>query len=276
MLQYIQTGFDYVEICRRRAMKDIMQGSSFGMEKVMSFHLDVAESFMAKMKDDTEQGMDTVAVQDYANRVRAELAQTEEPQYNDMKIDPHGFVMGMHCGIGSEFYVGPMADYVTPIAGIDFGFDFSFSQLNLYLGGLLGWGGRYKQPISRNGYQWNAGERITGGNIEASLGYTVCNSQWWKVAPFAGIGVGYLDYPSHPTDSNKNSDEITGFRYQAGISADLKFYRIVDYVQSFEDLSEFSVRTRLYVAHTSFPSPAPSWTVNLGISVNMLGRIVKK
>ena len=276
MLQYIQTGFDYVEICRRRAMKDIMHKSSFGLGSVMNFHLDVADSFMAKMKDDTNQGQDVAAVQDYARRVSAELAQTEEVQYNDMRIDPHGFGMGMHCGIGSEFYVGPMADYVTPIAGIDFGFDFCFSRVNLYLGGLLGWGGRYKRPIPRDGYQWNAGERMTGGNIEASLGYTVFDSQWWKVVPFAGIGVGYIDYPSHPADPNKNTDEISGFRYQAGISADLKFYRIVDYVQSLEGLSEFSLRARLYVAHTSFPSPAPSWTVNFGISANMLGWILKK
>ena len=276
MLQHIQTGFDYVEICRRRAMKDYRQGSSFSFGNVMRFHLDVADSFMAKMKDDTNQGQDAVAVQDYARRVTAELAQTEEVQYDDLRIDPHGFGMGMHGGIGSEFHVGPMADYVTPIAGIDFGFDFCLNRANLYVNGLLGWGGRYKQPIQRDGYQWNAGERITGGNIEASLGYAAWDTQWWKVAPFAGIGVGFIDYPSHPADPNKNSDEISGFRYQAGISADFKFSRIVDYIQPLEGLTEYSLRSRLYVAHTSFPSPAPSWSVNFSLSVNMLGWILKR
>ena len=50
MLQYIQTGFDYVEICRRRAMRELMQGSTFGQGSVMKFHLDVADSFMAKLR----------------------------------------------------------------------------------------------------------------------------------------------------------------------------------------------------------------------------------
>lgn len=276
MLQYIQAGFDYVEICRRRAMRELMNGSSFGQGSVMRFHLDVADSFMAKMKDETAQGQDAAAVQDYARRVKAELAQTEEVLYDDLIIDPRGFGMGMHWGIGSEFYTGPISDYVTPIAGLDFGFDFCFSRVNLYLSGLLGFGGRYKRDIPRDGYQWNAGERMKGGNIEASLGYTLFDSPWWKVAPFAGIGVGFIDYPSNPGNPDKKSDEISGFRYQAGISADLKFYRVVDYVQALEGLSEFSVRSRLYVAHTAFPTPAPSWTINFGVSANMLGWILKK
>ena len=275
MLQYIQTGFDYVEICRRRAMRELMQGSTFGQGSVMKFHLDVADSFMAKLKDETQQGQDAAAVQDYARRVKAELAQTEEVLYDDLRVDPRGFGMGIHWGIGSEFYTGPVTEYLTPIVGLDFGFDFCFSRINLYIGGLLGLGGRYKQAIARDGYQWNAGERMKGGNIEVSLGYTVFDSQWWKVAPFAGIGVGFIDYPYHPGNPDKKSDEISGFRYQAGISADLKFFRVVDYVQALKGLSETSVRSRLYVAHTAFPTPAPSWTVNFGLSVNMLGWILK-
>ena len=276
MLQYIQTGFDYVEICRRRAMREMKQGSTLGLGRVVDFHLDVADSFVAKMKDDTEQGQNAVAVRDYARRVKAELAQTEDVLFDDLRIDPCGFGLGMHWGVGSEFYTGPMAGYVTPIAGIDFGFDFCFSRVNLYLSGLLGWGGRYKQAIPRDGYQWNAGERMKGGNIEVSLGYTVYDSQWWKVVPFAGGGVGFIDYPSHPGNPGKKTDEIAGFRFQAGILADLKFFRIVDYVNFLEGLSELSVRSRLYVAHTAFPTPAPAWSINFGLSFNMLGWILKK
>jgi hypothetical protein len=275
VLQYIQTGFDYVEICRRRAMKEYLQGSSYGLKNIIDFHLDVADNFIAEMKDATNQGQDDEAVQAYSRRVFEELAQTEDVQYNDLIINPRGFGLGMHFGIGSEFYLGPMTQYVTPIAGIDFGFDFYFNRVNLYVGGLLGWGGHYKQPIPRGGYHWNAGERMTGGNIEASLGYTVLNTQWWKLVPFAGVGVGYIDYPSHPVDPNRKRDEIAGFRFQAGISADYKFYRIVDQVQALEGLSEFSVRTRLYVARTAFPSPAAAWSINFGISVNMAAYLTK-
>ena len=276
MLQYIQTGFDYVELCRRRAMKDYLQGSTFDLKNVIDFHLDVADNFLAEMKDATNQGQDAQAVQAYSRRVFEELSKTEEIQYNDLKINPRGFGLGMHFGVGSECYLGPMTDYVTPIAGIDFGFDFFYNRVNLSLGGLLGWGGRYKQSIPRSGYHWNAGERMMGGNIEASLGYTVMDSQWWKLVPFAGVGVGFIDYPSHPGDPNRKTDEIAGFRFQAGISADYKFSRIVEFVQTLQGLSEFSVRSRLYVARTAFPSPAAAWSINFGISVNMSARFLAK
>ena len=196
-------------------------------------------------------------------------------EWDDRVIYPQGFGMGMHCGIGSEFYIGPLADYLTPIAGVDFGFDFCFNRVNLSVNGLLGWGGPLKQPLPRDGYRWNAGERMKGGNTEVSLGYTVLDSPRWKVVPFAGIGVGFIDYPFHPGNQDKRMDEISGFRFQTGISADLKLFQIEDF-QALEDLSEFSLRSRLYVAHTSFPSPAPSWTVNVGLSVNMLAWILKK
>ena len=275
MLQYIQAGFDYVEICRRRALNDYRQGSSFRLEDVMDFHMDVADSFLAKMKDDTDQGEDAAAVRDYADRVKEELEHIEEPQYSDLKVYPRGYGIGMHVGVGSEFHTGTLSDYVGPIVGLDFGFDFFFNRVDILFSGVLGGAGHYKLPIQRDGYQWDAGERARGGNMELSLGYVAFDSQWWKIIPFAGIGVGFLDYASNPVNVEKDTDEISGFRYQAGVSTDFKFSRSVDYTTFRDDVGEWSVRTRLYVAHTALPTPAPYWSVNFGLSINMLGWLLK-
>ena len=210
------------------------------------------------------------------NITRESPAVFPDGRFNGLKRYPKGFGIGMHLGAGSEFYTGPLASFVTPVAGIDFGFDLAFSRVNLYLNGLIGWGGRYKQDILRDGYKWEAGKRISGGNLEVSAGYTVYDSPRWRIAPFAGIGVGFIDYPYHPANPKKNSDEISGFRFQAGISADYKFYRLVEYLPEMDGLSEFSVKTRLYVARTAFPTPAPAWTINIGISANMLAWMLKQ
>ena len=71
---------------------------------------------------------------------------------------------------------------------------------------------------------------------------------------------------------SEKTDEIDGFRYQAGLCADWKFRRFVNYTVFDKSLAEFSLRTNLYVAHTAFPSPAQAWSINFGVSVNMLAR----
>lgn len=73
-----------------------------------------------------------------------------------------------------------------------------------------------------------------------------------------------------------DSYEISGFRYQAGLCTDWKFLRIIEKGYLFGGLSEYSVRAKIYVAHTSFTTPAPSWSINFGISANMLGWFLKR
>ena len=271
-LRFLQTAFDYVEICKRRAQAEIMSGSSFSPEKVVQFHMDVADSFFDKMKEETLQGQDTPSLNYYSGLVASELARTEEFQYTDLAIHPKYFGIGIHSGVGSEFYTGPVTEYITHVAGINLGMDLYFRDFNIYIGGLLGWGGRLKQAVARNGFMWDSGKKMTGGNMELSLGYTIFDSQRWKVAPYAGVGVGFIIYPENPVSTKEKTDEIDGFRYQAGLCADWKFRRFVNYTVFDKSLAEFSLRTNLYVAHTAFPSPAQAWSINFGVSVNMLAR----
>ena len=276
-LLYLQTCFDYVELCRRRAQWDLKKGSSFDLRSVTKFHLDVADSYLAEMKDATSQGQDEAAVKQYSEDIRQELEKTPEAVYDDLVIDPKGFGCGMHVGVGTEIYTGVLPQYVTPMTGLLFGFDLVYSRFNVFLGGLLGWGGRLKQDLALDGYQWDAGEKMTGGNMELSVGYSVYNTQWWRLTPFAGIGVGFIDYPFNYVDPNRKSDEIAGFRYQAGINADFKFHRLIEYTEwgTTFGTSEFVARARLYAAHNNFAFPAPAWSINLGLCVNVLAIIVK-
>ena len=112
--------------------------------------------------------------------------------------------------------------------------------------------------------------------MELSLGSSIYNSQWWRVSPFAGIGVGFIDYAESSSAPKLHTYEISGFRYQAGLCADWKFLRTIEKGYPFGGLSEYSIRTRLYVAHTSFPTPAPAWSINFGISVNGLGWLMQR
>jgi len=277
MLLYFQTLFDYVEICRRRAETDFAGGSGFSRPEVMRFHLDVADSFFAKMKEETRSGLDSDAVHHYSRLVSNELAKTTEPQYTDLMLYPKGCSLGMHAGVGNESYTGALAGYFNPVTGLKFGFDFSIGRVLFVWDILLGTAGRLKQDFPRDGYEWKAGERISGGNMDLALGYTVYDSKRWKFSPYAGFGVGFRDYPTNPVDPSRNHDEVSGFRLMAGVSADFKLYRSIS-INSYmaNQLNEVSLRTKLYVARTAFPTPGPSWSVNVSVGVNLLAWLLKK
>lgn len=275
-LRYLQSYFDCVELYSRYAQRDLFEKSYFNPHNVVRTQMGIADKMLSQMGQDTDGGQNVEAVEQYGELIRTELAKTDNLLPTDMKCYPQGWGIGMHLGASTELYTGEICDYVTPITGIDFGFDIPIWRFNIFAGFVLGWGGHYKQDIPRDGYQWNAGERMMGGNCELSLGFTALDSPWWRVIPFAGIGKGFLDYPTHPVDPEQDSDEIGGFRYLAGLSTDFKFFRLVEFGPAKDGLSELSVRARVFVAHTAFPEPAPAWSLNFGLSVNMLAWMMRK
>ena len=266
-LQFFQAGFDNVEICARRIQQKYYE-SSFGKSSIDSL-LNDADNAFARMNLNSRQGQKADVVQHYADSIKQELAKTKALDYRDLTISPKDAGLGMHYGFGSKVYTGRPSDYLTPLAGLDFGFDLWLSKVNIILDGLVGWGGGLKKDIPRDGYKWNAGARMKGGSLSASLGYTVYDSQWWGITPYAGVGAGFIDYPVHPTDIQKN-DEIQGTQYQFGVLADYKLYRVLRLSPPFQTLKECSIRTNCFVAYSSYLFLGPSWTINLSISVNLV------
>ena len=277
MLLYLQTAFDYVEICRRRMVAELVSGSQFPAQQLIDFHIGVADSFTAQMKEETQMGTDSVAIAYYAERVRKELSQTPDvPYLQDPVVRPGGWGIGIHVGVGSDLYTGRITDYITQVVGLHFGFDFALGRTMVYWDGLLAFGGRYKQDIPVRNYYWSAGEKQRGGNITLSAGYPVFENMWWKVVPFAGIGVGFLDYPYNPGNPLKKEDEIAGFRFQAGLATDYKVFRLFEFTPQKNYLAEFTVRAKIYVARTALPFPGPSWSVNVALDAGYLARVLKK
>ena len=270
VLQFFQAGFDNVEICARRIQQKYLESTIFLKDYDFSNPLlNEADSVFARMNLDSRQGQKADVVQHYADSIKRELTKTKALDYKDFAAGVKGFGGGMHFGFGSKIYTGLPSDYLTPLAGLDFGFDLWLSKVNIFLDGLIGWGGGLKKDIPRDGYKWNAGARMKGGSLSASLGYTVHDSQWWGITPYAGVGVGFIDYPITSADTQKN-DEIRGTQYQFGFLADYKLYRVLSLLPPFKTLKECSIRTNCFVAYSSYPFLGPSWTINLGISVNLV------
>ena len=284
-LKYLQTCFDFIELSRRRASIDYNKGMSTNPNQILDFHTAIVDSFISRIKEDTRQGQDSAAVKRYSEMVTAQLRDTPQEPEPDLHIHPKGFVFGGGLGLGSEFFFGKLNEYITPLVGFSLDYEIGFNRLKILLELFSGFGGKYKKDVSLDGYVWPSGKRIQGGTINASIGFTAYETQRCSITPFAGIGLGTLDYPSDPSGRGLNSDEISGLRFMAGISADYKLSRFLSLnypkqtytyspfglpkastVSLSNELFEISVHPHLYVARTSFPMFEPAWSINAGVN----------
>ena len=258
-LQYLQTIFDYAELYRRQ---DAADGQ--------------LDTFLEELDDETDSGRDSAKVQFYSKLVKDELARTPDLQSDDLLIYPKGFGMGMHGSIGYESYFGSVSSYFDPMIRLRIGFDFAFSRFLLSFDFQSTPGIALKKDLVRNGATWEAGRKILVGSIESALGYNVFDSQWWKFSPFVGIGAGFVELPREDEESLK--DQIYGLRFLAGISTDFKYRRIISPAGSYsrEPLEEYSIRLKVYVAHTNFPTVGPAPSINFSLGVSGIGWLLKR
>ena len=274
-LKYLQTGFDYLELCKRKAQQEYFDGNYYNPDDVINLYEDAAEGFIEQFKAESRHGQDSAAVGAYSNWVKDELAKTPDAFHIDLRDYHDVFHLGLSISAGSEAFLGECNSYVTPMAGAGFGLDFGINRLALMLDGMLALGSGLKQDLTWMGNSWNSGDRMGTGHIQASFGYACYKSLSWRIVPFAGIGVGLFD--NYFAKENK---EIAGFRFQAGVCADYIIMRQFDYKVYKplfgNELSELSLRAKFFFARTSFPAPAPAWSVNFGIGIALDGRYLKR
>ena len=271
-LLLLQTGFNYAELSRRMAQTAMINGA-YNIQP--SDIKDDVESFIKKMTEETDAGRDMVSVRNWANSVEAELAQMEEPISQKPTIKPSGLGIGGHViGVEKEYIKGDFLDYISPsLINASVGLDIFINRFDIMMN-IQSRGGTINHDITHESVTWEKGEKITGGVIDISLGYTILDNNWLRLIPYAGIGVSYYDYrPQAWVDEDKKSDEIAGFRQIAGIRADIKVFRHyikahpLNFAQK-DVMSEIVFRPRIYVAHASLPNISKVWSINFGLSLD--------
>ena len=279
-LLYNQTAFDYTEVCRRRLQQEIDQGAeNVSPSELARFYYSKADRFIQQLEEETDQGRDTALTRFYAVQVAEELAAVPEPEAVPA-FRKRNFGMGMLLGYGNETYLGTPGDYFGTLHGVKMGFDFSFKDFYLYWHFVVGGSGLRRDLAA--GMDWSDGHGLTGMNMEWSLGYPVVDNAWWKVSPFAGIGMADMEISfGKDADGRNITDDIGGFRVQAGLSTDLKFFRMLDLSNrpvyyygwltgSSRGYSEYAARLFVYAAWNRWArSVGPGWSLNFGLAFNM-------
>ena len=78
-LRYNQVAFDYIELCRRQLQKELdnnVHGNN--ASELSNFYYGKADRFLARLREETDQGQDTAMVNFFAVQTAEELAATPE------------------------------------------------------------------------------------------------------------------------------------------------------------------------------------------------------
>lgn len=282
-VRYGQLIFDATEFSRRQMMNHLASGPHKpDYHTVVRRYYDMNEARTDEIERVTEDGKNLAELQLQETIIAEELAKTPEiygeiPEYTLRK-----FALGAYLGAASQFHLGDNSSYFTPAYGFLLGFNIGIGRSAIYWDMVLGGGSRLNRDIpGKKIGTWYSGNKLRYGESTFQYAYDVYDGDVFKISPFAGVGVGFMDYDSPDKDAEIKTDEIAGLRLLAGLSFEFKYlrslYLVGDPVWSsmYGGINEHSLRLKVYVARTSYPNAMSPYSINCSLSFNLLSKYMK-
>ena len=282
-VRYGQLIFDATEFSRRQMMNHLASGPHKpDYHTVVRRYYDMNEARTDEIERVTEDGKNLAELQLQETIIAEELAKTPEiygeiPEYTLRK-----FAIGAYLGAASQFHLGDNSSYFTPAYGFLLGFNIGIGRSAIYWDMVLGGGSRLNRDIpGKKIGTWYSGNKLRYGESTFQYAYDVYDGDVFKISPFAGVGVGFMDYDSPDKDAEIKTDEIAGLRLLAGLSFEFKYlrslYLVGDPVWSsmYGGINEHSLRLKVYVARTSYPNAMSPYSINCSLSFNLLSKYMK-
>ena len=282
-VRYGQLIFDATELSRRQMMNHLASGPHKpDYHTVVRRYYDMNEARTDEIERVTEEGKNLAELQLQETIIAEELAKTPEiygeiPEYTLRK-----FAIGAYLGAASQFHLGDNSSYFTPAYGFLLGFNIGIGRSAIYWDMVLGGGSRLNRDIpGKKIGTWYSGNKLRYGESTFQYAYDVYDGDVFKISPFAGVGVGFMDYDSPDKDAEIKTDEIAGLRLLAGLSFEFKYlrslYLVGDPVWSsmYGGINEHSLRLKVYVARTSYPNAMSPYSINCSLSFNLLSKYMK-
>ena len=282
-VRYGQLIFDATELSRRQMMNHLTSGPHKpDYHTVVRRYFDMNEARTDEIERVTEEGKNLGELQLQETIIAEELSKTPEisgeiPEYTLSK-----FAIGAYLGVASQYHLGDYSSYFTPAYGFLWGFNFGIGRSAIYWDMVLGGGSRLDRDIpGRKIGTWYSGNKLRYGEGSFQYAYDVYDGDIFKISPFAGVGVGFMDYDTPDDNAEIQTDEIAGLRLLAGLSVEFKYlrslYLVGDPVWSsmYGGINEHSLRLKVYVARTSYPNAISPYSINCSLSFNLLSKYMK-
>ena len=213
-LRYGQLIFDATEVTRRQ-MQNHLTGDEYSADyiSVIKRYGDIVEARTDEIERMTEHGTNLKELEVEEKVVAKELAEISEAEFSIPDYKLRKFAMGMYGGVATQIHPGKYASYFTPSVGFDWGFDIGIGRSEIQWDLLMGGGSKLLQDIPGDEIgTWKAGKRLFGGEITLLYAYNVYDGDVFKISPFAGFGVGFIDY----NNPDRNAEILSDFRSTLG------------------------------------------------------------
>ena len=273
-LQYNQVIFNIAELYRRKLQYDLDHlGSYFSAETVFQNQYEELNNEVEIFQNQSRNGRDPEIVKEWAANIEDRLtiyANNTIPKY-----EKANFGMGFHVGAAYSFRNESIKEHFDNSIGFNFGFDFSYKNSILYVNMILS-GGNIDQAYSGRTY-WEEDLDYSLALLDFSYGYAIVDNPKLKIAPFAGLAI--TEFSEDDYDGEENDLIITDYNLLLGLNVDYKIRKRLNTIPnvflSRRDITETSIRSRLFVSRNDFYEDLSGYSINLSIGISWYFRLLK-
>lgn len=271
-LKYNQVIFDLIELQTRKLQDKLYKSNTvIDYKSDLSKHTQILNTNIKDFKIASKEGENKNIIDEWANKVNDEL---KEYKSNSIpKYTKSNWGYGMHLGFGASYFSNSLGDYFSNSLNLEFGFDLAYKKSNLFLDFTLGGNKVEKTYINKN--IWKKDDNLRLSSIDLTYGYNVFNNSKFKISPF--IGIKYIDF----SQGSKDDDDLVHLddvNFVIGLNTDFKIKTFVYLIPNFysqKEITELSIRTRVYIARNKFYSDLKGYSINFAVCFNMFGNWIK-
>ena len=268
-----QVIFDTYELYSRYVQSRAIGETTPAYSRVLEDYMVKADKEIAKFQQESNQFRDEAVISKYEESVRSQLEKTKrkEPDLSVTQVPAYRY--GFYIGAEHESLLGTAKEKVNDMFGFNVGIDY-ITKRQWYID--FGMTAHFTELKANNfyhdaeyDYDWVINKDVNHFRLYANIGHIFDLNQYFRLIPFAGIG--YADISQQSNKINPDSKDRSYFpsrlscmSVQAGVNADWMIRRNI----SPDDITDTSLRFKLYGAFEDWGLGYKTWSVNVGLVLN--------
>lgn len=271
-----QVVFDIWELYGREIQYRGLGETTLTFNNTMNNFSEVAQKRINEFEkeNNNDNVIDSVVVRKYEESIKRELEKTprREPDLSLAGRVPD--MLGFYFSYNNGSFIGKSSDYLKPMNGLSYGFDY-ISRKDWYFD--LGLSFQFSHLKTGNfyrdeqySYDWTTDKPTNQMRIYLNIGHAAKIDQYYRVIPYAGISYTNLmqttDVPNPNLGNNSFfGSNLNGFSFMAGVNTDWIFRHTI-----FPDeYLDTSLRFKLFGAYDRIGGSKNMWSVNLGVAIHI-------